>query len=69
MTEDYNPLKGWSKEQIKAALKSTTKSELLKQAVAWQNLAMNLLHEKETKNKKAVDDAYDNAEEGTSVED
>jgi hypothetical protein len=49
MTEDYNPLKGWSKEQIKAALKSTTKSELLKQAVAWQNIAMNLMHDKEIK--------------------
>ena len=69
MTEDYNPLKGWTKEQIKAALKSTTKSELLKKAVAWQNMAMNLMQEREAQNKKPIDDSYDNAEEGTSVED
>jgi len=69
MTEDYNPLKGWSKEQIKAALKSTTKSELLKKAVAWQNMAMNLMQEREAQNKKPIDDSYDNTEEGTSVED
>jgi|TARA_A200000159_G_scaffold128531_1_gene124457 hypothetical protein len=69
MTEDYNPLKGWSKEQIKAALKSTTKSELLKQAIAWQNLAMNLMQQREAQKNKAVDGSYDNTEEGTSVED
>jgi len=69
MTEDYNPLKGWSKEQIKAALKSTTKSELLKSAVAWQKMDMNLMQEREAQNNKPIDDSYDNAEEGTSVED
>ena len=38
MNEDkeFNPLEGWTKDQVKSALKAHTKTELLKIAMTWR---------------------------------
>jgi hypothetical protein len=37
--EKFNPLEGWTKEQIKSALKAHSKSDLLKLCVQWRFIA------------------------------
>tara|TARA_R100001129_G_scaffold80218_1_gene54507 strand:- start:182 stop:412 length:231 start_codon:yes stop_codon:yes gene_type:complete len=72
--QEFNPLEGWTKEQIKSALKANTKSSLLKSAMHWRIIAeqlqlqLNDLH-KAKHSEVPKDDAYDNTETGTSVED
>ena len=43
MKEELNPLEGWTKEQIKSALKAHTKTELLKIAMQWRYVAESLM--------------------------
>ena len=72
--QEFNPLEGWTKEQIKSALKSNTKTTLLKAAMQWRMIAeqlqmqLNDLHKAEH-SQDLKEDTYDNAETGTSVED
>ena len=39
MEKEFNPLEGWTKEQIKSTLKAHTKTELLKIAMQWRIVA------------------------------
>ena len=72
--QELNPLAGWTQEQIKSTLKSNTKTTLLRQLVGWIHIAeqlksqLNELHRAEH-SKDQKDDAYDDTETGTSVED
>ena len=72
--QELNPLAGWTQEQIKSTLKSNTKTTLLRQLVGWIQIAeqlrsqLNELHRAEH-SKDPKDDAYDDTETGTSVED
>ena len=34
--KEFNPLEGWTKDQVKSALKAHTKTELLKIAMTWR---------------------------------
>jgi len=48
--QEFNPLEGWTKEQIKSTLKKHTKTELLKIAMQWRIVAEQqqmLLNEKQ----------------------
>jgi len=40
--QEFNPLEGWTKEQIKSTLKAHTKTELLKIAMQWRIVAEQL---------------------------
>ena len=40
--QEFNPLQGWTKEQIKSVLKGNTKTTLLKSAMQWRILAEQL---------------------------
>ena len=40
---NISPLEGWTKEQIKSALKAHTKTELLKIAMQWRYVAESLM--------------------------
>jgi len=72
--QEFNPLEGWTKEQIKTVLKANTKTTLLKSAMQWriiaeqQQMQLNELHKAEH-SKDPEEDTYDNAETGTTVED
>ncbi len=49
--QEFNPLEGWTKEQIKSTLKKHTKTELLKIAMSWRIVAeqqQKLLNEQES---------------------
>ncbi len=37
--QEFNPLEGWTKEQIKSVLKANTKTTLLKSAMQWRIIA------------------------------
>ena len=54
MEQEFNPLEGWTKEQIKSALKANTKTTLLKTAMTWrimfENLQIEINKLKEDKN-------------------
>ena len=43
--KEFNPLDGWTKEQIKSTLKSHTKTELLNIAMQWRILAENYMQQ------------------------
>ena len=72
--QEFNPLEGWTKEQIKSVLKANTKTTLLKSAMQWriiaeqQQMQLNELHKAEH-SEDPQDDTYDDTETGTSVED
>jgi hypothetical protein len=72
--QEFNPLEGWTKEQIKSTLKKHTKTELLKIAMQWRIVAehqqklLNDLHKAEH-SQDPQEDTYDDTETGTSVED
>ena len=72
--QEFNPLEGWTKEQIKSVLKANTKTTLLKSAMQWriiaeqQQMQLNELHKAEH-SKDPEEDTYDDAETGTTVED
>ena len=40
--QEWNPLEGWTKEQIKSVLKANTKTTLLKTAMQWRVIAEQL---------------------------
>jgi|TARA_R100000455_G_C6194743_1_gene67743 hypothetical protein len=40
--QEFNPLEGWTKEQIKSVLKANTKTTLLKTAMRWRVIAEQL---------------------------
>ena len=40
--QEFNPLQGWTKEQIKSTLKAHSKSDLLKIAMQWRIAAEQL---------------------------
>ena len=40
--QEFNPLEGWTKEQIKSVLKANTKTTLLKSAMQWSIIAEQL---------------------------
>ncbi len=40
--KEFNPLDGWTKDQVKSALKANTKTSLLKAAMQWRIMAENL---------------------------
>jgi hypothetical protein len=73
--QEFNPLEGWTKEQIKSTLKGHSKTELLKIAMSWRLAALELQHKIDNELHKAEhsqdpqEDTYDDAETGTSVED
>ena len=72
--QEFNPLDGWTKEQIKSVLKANTKTTLLKSAMQWRIIAESLQMQMNEEHKAEhsqdpQEDAYDNAETGTSVED
>ena len=72
--QEFNPLEGWTKEQIKSVLKANTKTTLLKSAVQWRIIAEQLQMQineehKAEHSQDSEEDTYDDAEEGTSVED
>jgi len=73
--QEFNPLEGWTKEQIKSTLKGHSKAELLKIAMSWRLAALELQHKIDNELHKAEhsqdpqEDTYDDAETGTSVED
>ena len=72
--QEFNPLEGWTKEQIKSVLKANTKTTLLKSAVQWRIIAEQLQMQINEEHKAehcqdSEEDTYDDAEEGTSVED
>ena len=54
MEQEFNPLEGWTKEQIKSVLKANTKTTLLKTAMTWrimfENLQIEINKLKEDKN-------------------
>jgi len=72
--QEFNPLEGWTKEQIKSVLKGNTKTTLLKTAMQWRIIAeqlqmqLNDLHKAEH-SQEPQEDTHDDAETGTSVED
>ena len=72
--QEFNPLQGWTKEQIKSTLKAQSNTDLLKIAMQWRNVAeqlqaqLNELHKAEH-SEDPQDDTYDDTETGTSVED
>ena len=72
--QEFNPLEGWTKEQIKTVLKANTKTTLLKSAMQWriiaeqQQMQLNELHKAEH-SKDPEEDTYDDAETGATVED
>ena len=72
--QEFNPLEGWTKEQIKSVLKANTKTTLLKSAMQWRIIAeslqmqMNEQHKAEH-SQDPQEDTYDDTETGTSVED
>ncbi len=43
--KEFNPLDGWTKEQIKSTLKAHTKTELLTIAMQWRILAENYMQQ------------------------
>tara|TARA_R110002096_G_scaffold374591_1_gene568275 strand:- start:264 stop:425 length:162 start_codon:yes stop_codon:yes gene_type:complete len=47
----FNPLDGWTKEQIKSALKAHSKTELLKIAIQWRMESEFYKHKLEELNK------------------
>jgi len=72
--QEFNPLEGWTKEQIKTVLKANTKTTLLKSAMQWriiaEQLQMQLNEEHKAEHSQyPQEDTYDDAETGTSVED
>ena len=74
--QEFNPLEGWTKEQIKSTLKKHTKTELLKIAMQWRIIAeqlqmqlTELYSNDEEVNEPPKEDVYDDTETGTSVED
>ena len=72
--QEFNPLEGWTKEQIKSVLKANTKTTLLKSAMQWRIIAESLqmqMNEEHTAehSQEPQEDTYDDAETGTSVED
>jgi len=40
--KEFNPLDGWTKDQVKSALKANTKTSLLKAAMQWRIMSENL---------------------------
>ena len=72
--QEFNPLEGWTKDQIKSVLKANTKTTLLKSAMQWriiaeqQQMQLNELH-KTDNIQDPQEDTYDDTETGTSVED
>ena len=48
--QEWNPLEGWTKEQIKSTLKKHTKTELLKIAMQWRIVAENYMKQLEPNN-------------------
>ena len=48
--QEFNPLDGWTKEQIKSTLKAHTKTELLKIAMQWRIVAENYMKQLESNN-------------------
>ena len=73
--QEFNPLEGWTKEQIKSTLKGHSKAELLKIAMSWRLAALELqlkidneLHKAEH-SQEPQEDTYDYTETGTSVKD
>ena len=72
--KEFNPLDGWTKEQIKSVLKANTKTTLLKSAMQWRIIAESLQMQMNEEHKAEhsqdpQEDTYDDAETGTSVED
>ena len=72
--QQFNPLEGWTKEQIKSTLKAHSKSDLLKIAMQWrvvaEQLQMQINEEHKAEHSQDSEEhTYDDAEEGTSVED
>ena len=72
--QEFNPLEGWTKEQIKSVLKANTKTTLLKSAMQWRIIAEQLqkvVNEKHRAehSQDPKGDTYDDTETGTSVED
>tara|TARA_A100001515_G_scaffold142969_1_gene142950 strand:- start:239 stop:481 length:243 start_codon:yes stop_codon:yes gene_type:complete len=74
--QEFNPLEGWTKEQIKSTLKKHTKTELLKIAMQWRIIAEQLQMQLtelytngEEVNEPTKEDVYDDTETGKSVED
>ena len=72
--QEFNPLEGWTKEQIKSVLKANTKTTLLKSAMQWriiaEQLQMQLNEEHKAEHSQdPQEDTYDDTETGTSVED
>mgnify|MGYP001475016428 CR=1 FL=1 len=64
--QEFNPLEGWTKEQIKSTLKKHTKTELLKIAIQWRIIAEQLqrqLTDMYSNNDKPIED--DNTRETT----
>lgn len=53
--EKFNPLAGWTKEQIKSTLKAHTKTDLLKIAMQWKMIADLYLNELKEHNKSKDD--------------
>ena len=67
--QEFNPLEGWTKEQIKSTLKKHTKTELLKIAMQWRIIAEQLqmqLTDIYSDNDKPIED--DNTTETTPPE-
>tara|TARA_R110000851_G_scaffold310256_1_gene469946 strand:+ start:831 stop:1016 length:186 start_codon:yes stop_codon:yes gene_type:complete len=50
MEKEFNPLDGWTKEQIKSTLKSHTKTDLLKIAMQWRIAAEHYMKQLELNN-------------------
>tara|TARA_R100000541_G_scaffold31884_1_gene40708 strand:+ start:1272 stop:1466 length:195 start_codon:yes stop_codon:yes gene_type:complete len=50
MEKEFNPLDGWTKEQIKSTLKAHTKTQLLKIAMQWRIAAENYMKQLESNN-------------------
>ena len=72
--QEFNPLEGWTKEQIKSVLKANTKTTLLKSAMQWRIIAESLQMQMNEEHKAEhsqdpQEDTYDDAETGTTVED
>ncbi len=72
--KEFNPLDGWTKEQIKSVLKANTKTTLLQSAMQWRIIAESLQMQMNEEHKAEhsqdpQEDTYDDAETGTSVED
>lgn len=52
--KEFNPLDGWTKEQIKSTLKAHTKTELLKIAMQWRIVAENYMQQLKQNNDDAT---------------